>query len=74
MSPSQKFNKPVIGIITTKEMTLRGSNGEEHTLPKDNYEVIEITDSFYVCNQWYKEDRVPQIIGLDMVESFNPII
>ena len=69
MTPSEKFNKPVIGIIKTKELTLTCSDGKSHKLPSTEFEVIAITDLFYVCNEWHKSD-VPQIVSINMVDSF----
>lgn len=58
---------PIIGQIKTKPIA-----GFEGT----TYDVVEVVEDergnkYYICNFWYKEGRVPQIVHQDMVEEFN---
>lgn len=58
---------PIIGQIKTKPIA-----GFEGT----TYDVVEVVEDergnkYYICNFWYKEGRVPQIVHEDMVEEFN---
>lgn len=74
-TPSEKFNVPVIGkiIVNPRAIKMKDENGEEKEIkfPGDEYEVIGITDTAYVCNKWYKEHKdIPQLIPKDMVDKF----
>lgn len=80
MTPSNKFNKPVIGKITTislsAEMKISGQI-EKTVFPSDTYEVIDIVkthsgSTVYICNSWYKTDVV-QLVPDCLVAKFNPI-
>lgn len=79
MTPSEKFNKPVIGQILTAPMEATvgvGLQMEKTTLPSDTYEVIDLVstkngEKVYVCNQWYKTG-VPQLVPECLVASFTP--
>lgn len=78
-SPSERFNTPVIGIITTKVMTFEVENinsGDKrnHTMQPEVYEVIEETDILYVTNTWYKEyKKQPLVILKQFVDKFEVI-
>ena len=57
---------PVIGQIKTKPIA---------QFEGTTYDVVEVVEDergnkYYVCNFWYKEGRVPQIVHEDMVEEF----
>jgi hypothetical protein len=79
MTPSEKFNKPVIGKIVTAplEAEVRVSDQMEKTsFPADTYEVIDVVptaggEKVYVCNQWHKSG-VPQLVPECLVALFTP--
>jgi hypothetical protein len=80
-TPSQQFNRPVIGKIKTKVLHgtwIRDGGVEEPmSCPAEEFEVIATTimgsSKVYVCNQWYKEYKhEPQVVSAEMVEEFIP--
>jgi hypothetical protein len=79
MTPSERFNKPVIGLITTAPLEMQvGSNiqMEKTIFPADTYEVIEVVDTksgekVYVCNQW-NEPGIVQLVPSCLVAQFTP--
>lgn len=63
--PSDKYNLPVIGKITTKliGVTVKGNPVDSE---QDEFDVIKVLDNedgskTYMCNSWYKEG-VPQLV------------
>jgi hypothetical protein len=55
-TPSEYFNKPVIGTIRVEDVFETGEG------PK-TYEVIDEDNICFVTNQWYKEyKKIPQLI------------
>lgn len=79
MTPSEKFNKPVIGYITTAPLETEVKSNlqmEKTVFPADTYEVIDVVptkggDKVYVCNQWYKSGVV-QLVPDCLVALFTP--
>ena len=79
MTPSEKFNKPVIGHITTAPLQAEvGTNlqMEKITFPSDTYEVIDVVptkrgEKIYICNQW-NEPGVVQLVPDCLVALFTP--
>jgi hypothetical protein len=57
---------PIIGKIKTKPIA---------HFDGTTYDVVEIVEDggkkYYICNFWYKDGRVPQIVHEDMVEEFS---
>lgn len=61
MSPSEKYNLPVIGQIKTS------------FLNQINYlDVILEQEKYYICNVWHKTN-VPQLVPKDFVIKFTPL-
>lgn len=77
MTPSQKWNKPILGKITTKTSTwtienMNTGKKEEKIIESEEYEVIIECDSFYVVDKWYKEHKeIPQLVPKEFVEEFQ---
>ena len=77
MTPSDKYNKPVIGTIVAQISGKITENGKTKTLemPEDVFEVIDIVDNpsgkYYVCNLWNKPSVV-QIVPDIFVIKFIP--
>lgn len=79
MTPSERFNKPVIGHITTAPLEAEvGSltQMEKTVFPAATYEVIDVRptrsgEKVYVCNQWNAPDVV-QLIPCCLVACFTP--
>lgn len=78
-TPSERFNLPIIGVITTKKMIydiedLNTGSKSEYIMDPDTYEVIEETAILYVTNTWYKDHKdQPLLILKDFVEKFESI-
>lgn len=76
-TPSKRFNAPIIGIITTKRNKIiktTDNKSETQFLEPVQYEVIEVTDKFYVTNTWYKEYKeIPLVVLKEFIEKFEPI-
>lgn len=80
-TPSETYNKPVIGRVTTKAMKMirRIDDGpeKEEVLPSHTYEVIDVgeigTDraKVYVTNTWYKEGRECLMILAEIAKKFE---
>lgn len=79
MTPSEKFNKPVIGNITTAPLEAEvgvNSQMEKTIFPAATYEVIEVVptqsgEKVYVCNLWNKPGVV-QLVPDCLVACFTP--
>ena len=77
MTPSEKYNKPVIGTIVAQISGKITENGKTKTLkmPEDVFEVIDIVKSpygnYYVCNLW-NQPLVVQIVPDMFVINFTP--
>lgn len=78
MSPSEKYNKPVIGSIVAQLSGKIMVNGKEKTLelPEDHFEVIDIVKDnsgakIYICNQW-NSPNVVQVVPEMFIKKFIP--
>lgn len=78
MTPSEKYNKKVIGkIIAALEGDIINTDGTRTPLPStpETFEVIDIqlfgSHKVYICNQWNSEG-VPQLVPADFVKEFIP--
>lgn len=79
MTPSEKFNKPVIGNITTAPLDAEvGSDTlmEKIIFPAATYEVIDVVpaksgEKIYVCNLW-NSAGVVQLVPDCLVACFTP--
>jgi hypothetical protein len=70
MSPKEFLNLEILGNIVTEDLTL----SEGTVLSGSSYEVIEILEDIYVCNEWYNEaERKPQLVPKFLVKKFNKI-
>jgi len=77
-TPAEEFNHPPIGVITTKEQTLRGvDQTPDFHLKAEKYDVIGVSEDMhgiktYVTNTWYDKDkRIPLLIHEAMVDNFQ---
>ena len=79
MTPSEKYNKKVIGQIVAQISGVVSENGVQKKIvfPEDTFEVIEIKNTpngtkIYICNNWHK-DNMPQFVPECFVKKFSPI-
>lgn len=72
LTPSEKFNLPVIGKIFCKLQIV--FNQETLDSPVDEYEVIKVIErdgkKTYICNCWYEENE-PQMVPDICVVKFE---
>lgn len=76
MTPSEFFNKPIIGNIKLYDMNVEyhshGGGKTTNQWKNQKYDIIDETESYFVCNVWISEhDNQPFIIVKNMVEEIE---
>ncbi|MCP4914538.1 MAG: hypothetical protein GY909_15595 [Oligoflexia bacterium] len=71
MTPSQKFNKKVYGVITVRDLNNSRSQVSSEESIVNKYEVYDEDESVYYCNTWSNQGGRPVMIDKASVRTFK---